>query len=201
MRILKLLAISWSLPLVTILAALVILPGCSVNVKDRDANGNKKVDISTPVGGIHVDQNADARDTGLPVYPGAKLKPDTNDGDKKSANVNLSAFGYGLKVVALEYQSDDPPAKIIAYYQDQLKKYGSVVQCHSNRHDNYAATFSDHGPHASFDLKCDKDDSGKTVELKTGTKDDQRIVSVDPEGTGSDFAIVRVRMRGKEDNI
>jgi hypothetical protein len=199
MRILK--PISWSLPLAAILAALAILPACSVNVKDHDADGNKKVDISTPIGGIHVDQNADARDTGLPVYPGAKLKPDTNDGDKKSANVNLSAFGYGLKVVALEYQSDDPPSKIIAYYQDQLKKYGSVVQCHSNRHDNYAATFSDHDPHSSFDLKCDKDNSGKTIELKTGTQDDQRIVSVDPQGNGSDFAIVRVRMRGKEGEI
>jgi hypothetical protein len=189
------------IPIAAILAMLALLPACSVNVKDRDADGNKKVDISTPIGGIHVDQNADVRDTGIVVYPGARLKPKTNDGDKKSANVNLSAFGYGLKVVALEYESDDPPAKIIAYYQDQLKKYGSVIQCHSSRHDNYAATFSDHDSHASPDLKCDKDDSGKTVELKTGTKDDQRIVSVDPEGNGSDFAIVRVRVRGKEDNI
>ena len=85
------------------LAALVLLPACSVSVKDHDDSGNSKVDISTPVGGIHVDENADARDTGLPVYPGARPKPKTDDGDKKSANVNLSAFGYGLKVVALEY--------------------------------------------------------------------------------------------------
>ena len=108
------------------------LLACSVSVKDHGDDGAKKVDISTPVGGIHVDENADARDTGLPVYPGARPKPKSDDGDKKSANVNLSAFGYGLKVVALEYESDDPPDKIIAYYQDQLKKYGDVLQCHGS---------------------------------------------------------------------
>jgi hypothetical protein len=101
MRIRK--AISW-LPVAAILAALALLPACSVNVKDHGDDGDSKVDINTPVGGIHVNENADARDAGLPVYPGANLKPKTKDGDAKSANVNLSAFGYGLKVVALEYE-------------------------------------------------------------------------------------------------
>jgi hypothetical protein len=180
------------------------LSGCSINVKDHDNEGNTKVDISTPVGGIHVDQNADARDTGLSVYPGAKLKPKTRDGDQKSANVNLSAFGFGLKVVALEYESDDPPAKIIAYYQDQLKKYGSVVQCHGKRvkiEDDVPFVGGRKGYVVGGNLKCDNDDSGSTVELKVGTDDNQRIVSVDPEGKGSDFAIVWVRVRGKEGEI
>src|SRR5579864_4508380 len=131
MRIPKPAVISWSLSIAAILAALALLPACSVNVKDHGDNGDSKVDISTPVGAIHVDQNADARDTGLSVYPGARLKPKSGDGDKKSANVNMSAFGFGLKVVALEYESDDPPAKIIAFYQDQLKRYGNVLQCHN----------------------------------------------------------------------
>ena len=47
----------------------------------------------------------------LPVYPGARLKQDDSDGNDKSANVNISSFGFGLKVVALEYQSDDSPDK------------------------------------------------------------------------------------------
>ena len=88
------------LPIAAILAMLALLPACSVNVKDHDDDGNSKVDINTPVGGIHVDENADARDAGLPVYPGARPKPKSKDGDSKSANVNLSAFGYGLKVVS-----------------------------------------------------------------------------------------------------
>ena len=185
-------ATSWCLSIVVLLATLALLPACSVNVKDKGGDGNSKVDISTPVGGIHVDENADARDTGLAVYPGARPKPKTDDGDKKSANVNMSAFGYGLKVVALEYLSDDPPDKIIAYYQDQLKKYGHVLQCHSN------VITADHD---GGKLKCDSDDSGNKVELKAGTDDNQHIVSVEPEGKGSDFAIVWLRLRGKEGDI
>lgn len=203
MRILKPLFINLYLPTVLILGTLV-LSGCSVNVRDHDNEGNAKVDISTPVGGIHVDQNADARDTGLSVYPGAKLKPKTRDGDQKSANVNLSAFGFGLKVVALEYESDDPPAKIIAYYQDQLKKYGNVVQCHGKRvklDDDVPFVGGRKGYVVGGNLKCENDDSGSTVELKVGTDDNQRIVSVDPEGKGSDFAIVWVRVRGKQGEI
>ena len=185
-------ATNWCLSIVVLLATLALMPACSVNVKDKGGDGNSKVDISTPVGGIHVDENADARDTGLAVYPGARPKPKTDDGDKKSANVNMSAFGYGLKVVALEYLSDDPPDKIIAYYQEQLKKYGHVLQCHSN---------SIKADHDGAKLKCDSDDSGNKVELKAGTDDNQHIVSVEPEGKGSDFAIVWLRLRGKEGDI
>ena len=197
-------ATSWCLSVVVLLATLALLPACSVNVKDKGGDGNSKVDISTPVGGIHVDENADARDTGLTVYPGARPKPKTDDGDKKSANVNMSAFGYGLKVVALEYVSDDPPDKIIAYYQDQLKKYGHVLQCHTGGFkvdDDVPIVGGKKGYVVGGKLKCDSDDSGNKVELKAGTDDNQHIVSVQPEGKGSDFAIVWLRLRGKEGDI
>jgi hypothetical protein len=204
MHILKPQPINPYLSTALILAAFALLPACSVNVKDHDDNGNGKVDISTPVGGLHVDENADPRDTGLPVYPGAKPKAKSDDGDKKRANVNMSAFGFGLKVVALEYESDDPPDKIIAFYQNQLKKYGSVVQCHGSRakiDDDVPVAGGKKGYVVSGNLKCDGDDSGKTVELKVGTDDNQRIVSVDPEGKGSDFSIVWLRFRGKQGDI
>ena len=204
MRIRKPPAISWHSSIVVIIAAVALLPACSVNVKDHGDDGNTKVDINTPLGGIHVDQNVDARDTGLSVYPGARPKPKTNDGDKKSANVNLSAFGFGLKVVALEYESDDPPAKIIAYYQDQLKKYDNVLQCHGSGYkvdDDVPVVGGKKGYVVGGKLKCDSDDGGNKVELKAGTDDNQHIVAIEPEGKGSDFAIVWLRFRGKEGEI
>jgi hypothetical protein len=202
----KPLAISSYLSVAVVLAALALLPACSVNVKDHDDNGSSKVDISTPVGGIHFDENADARDTGLPVYPGARRKPKTDDGDKKSANVNISTFGFGVKVVAIEYESDDSPDKILAYYQDKLKRYGSVLQCHTSSSsfsvdDDVPVIGGKKGYVVGGKLKCDADESGKRVELKSGTNDNQHIVSVNPEGKGSDFAIVWVRFRGKEGEI
>jgi hypothetical protein len=180
-----------------ILAAL-LLPGCSVNVKKEQNGEDKQVDISTPVGGIHVSKDAKAADVGLALYPGARLKQ-KNGGDDKSANVNISGFGYGVKVVALEYESDDSPDKLIAFYRDQLKKYGSnVLECHTAHLDvNADMKDSDHNSH---DLTCEGG-SGSNIELKVGTKENQHIVAVEPEGKGSSFSLVYVRTHGKEAEI
>jgi hypothetical protein len=174
------------------------LTGCSVNVKKAGNGDDKNVDINTPMGGIHVSNDADVRDTGLTVYPGARLKEKDKDGDQKSANVNISGFGFGVKVVAIEYTTDDPPGKLITFYQDQLKKYGNVLECHSIGHVNYSRGYDQHG---SQGLKCEGDNNGNNVELKAGTEDNQHIVSVEPAGKGSNFALVFVRTHGKEDSI
>jgi len=177
----------------------VLLSGCSVNVKKESNGQDKQVDIKTPMGGIHVSKDADVADTGLSVYPGARLKPEDSGHDDKSANVSISGFGYGLKVVALEYESDDTPEKIVTFYKEQLKKYGSVLECHTPGHFNMNMKYSDKssGSHA---LTCDMD-SGKNVELKAGTEENQHIVAVQPEGKGSSFSLVYVRTHGKEADI
>ena len=179
-----------------ILSAL-LLPACSVNVKKEKNGEDKQVDISTPVGGIHVSKNADVQDVGIAVYPGARLKQQDSDGGDKSANVNISGFGFGLKVVALEYQSDDAPGKLVAYYKDQLKKYGSVLECHTSHFNLNTGRGSDHH---SDELTCEGD-SGNNVELKVGTKENQHIVAVEPDGKGSSFSLVYVRTHGKNADI
>jgi len=182
--------------------ALLTLSGCSVNVKNGENGEHKKVDIETPIGGIHVDNNANVRDTGLPVYTGARLKEKEENGEEKSANVNISSGRFGLKVVAVEYISKDPPAKLIAYYHDQMKKYGNVLECHTT-HDGSDVDVHPGGGDDSKELKCEGDNSGKVVELKVGTKQNQHIVSIQPtdNGKGSDFALVYVQTRGRKDTI
>ena len=176
-------------------ATLLLFLACSVNVKKDSEGKDKNVDINTPFGGLHVNTNADVRDTGLSVYPGARLKKKSDQGDEKSANVNISTSAFGLKVVALQYETDDAPGKVIAYYQGELKKFGKVLLCHDSHESNY--TYSGD----SDELKCEGDNNGKTTELKAGTKGNQHIVEIDPQAKGSDFALVYVRMRGKEGTI
>jgi hypothetical protein len=189
----------WSFAVSALL--LLLLPACSVNVK-KEANGeDKQVDIKTLVGGIHVSKQADASDVGLAIYPGARLKLKDSDGDDKSANVNISGFGFGVKVVALEYQTDDSPAKLIAFYKDQLKKYGSVLECHSSKHASVDAEFSRKSGGESHALSCDSTSGGNQVELKVGTRENQHIVAVEPEGKGSSFSLVYVRTHGKDADI
>jgi hypothetical protein len=171
---------------------------CTVDVKDHDGN-NSKVDIQTPVGGIHVDEDANAKDTGLAVYPGARRKENT-DKDSKSANVNISSSFFGVKVVALEYESDDPPSKVQAFYQDQLKKFGRVIQCRTEKHGGDLTVKAGH-ENSKREVRCEGDNSGRVVELKVGTEADQHLVSVEPQGNGSDFALVFIQTRGKEGTI
>jgi hypothetical protein len=181
--------------------SLVVLPwlaACSVNVK-KEANGqDKQVDINTFAGGIHVSKQADVSDVGLAVYPGARLKEKDTDGSDKSANVNISGFGYGIKVIALEYESDDAPAKVVAFYKDQMKKYGSVLECHTSSLNLDMKTGS-HG-NDSNELTCEGD-HGTNIELKAGKKNDQHIVAVEPGGRGSSFSLVYVRTHGKDAEI
>src|SRR5262249_47499456 len=156
---------SQSAPFVSAALLLAILPACSVNVKKESNGEDKQVDIKTPVGGIHVSKGADVSDTGLSVYPGARLKEKEPNHDT-SANVDISSFGFGLKVVALEYQSDDAPQKVTAFYQDQLKTYGSVLVCRTS-----GLTIDTDGKKSGSDshaLGCGHE-SGDSVELKVGT--------------------------------
>jgi len=184
-------------PAIIALVALFLFSACSVNVKKNEEGQDKNVDIKTPFAEIHVDKGADVRDTGLAVYAGARLKQDT-DRDQKNANVNISGFGYGVRVVAVQYESDDSPSKLVAYYKDQLKKYGSVLECHTSNHQWGPNSGDDHD---SDELKCDGNNNGKTIELKAGKKNNQHIVAIDPQDKGTDFSLVYVHLTGKDDTI
>jgi hypothetical protein len=184
--------------LISALMMIALLAGCSVNVKKEKNGQDKQVDVRTPLGNVHVSKQANPEDVGIPVYPGAHLKERDDNGEDKSANVNISGFGYAVKVVALEYESNDAPAKVVAYYKDQLTKYGTVLVCHTS-HTDFSADMKHHddGPH---ELTCEGS-SGTTVELKVGTKENQHIVAVEPEGSGSKISLVYVRTHGKDADI
>lgn len=178
-------------------SALLLAAACSINVKKEKDGDDKQVDIKTPMGGIHVSKGVNPEDIGIPVYPGARLK-EKDSGDDKSANVNITGFGYGVRVVALEYETNDSPSKVVAYYKDQLKRYGDVIQCHtSSLHVNADFKRRDDGTH---DLGC-RGESGTDIELKVGTQENQHIVAVEPAGSGSSFSLVYVRTHGKEADI
>jgi len=183
-----------------LIAALCLLPACSINANDKGSDGEKHVDIKSPVGDLHVSEQADVRDAGLTLYPGAKPAPKDGSDDKKSANVNLSIPGFSLKVIAAEFVSDDAPDKIIAYYNKELQRYGKPIQCHggwNNGHANF-----DNKDEMSKPVSCGKDGSGDGIELKVGTEGNQHLVSVKTNSQGSRFALVYVRMHtGSDDTI
>src|ERR1700690_818581 len=88
------------------------LASCSIKVDDKDKK-NEKVDIQTPFASLKVDTDATSADNGIPVYPGAHLRArDKDDKDSHAANLSIGGPGFGLKVVAAEYETDDSPEKV-----------------------------------------------------------------------------------------
>ena len=183
-----------------LVAALCVLPACSINANDKH-NGEAHVDIKSPVGDLHVSEQADIRDAGLTVYPGAKPASKEDSDDKKSANVNLSLPGFSVKVVAAEFVSDDDPDKVIAYYDKELQKYGKPIQCQGAWSGGHVKA-SPSKEEGSKPVSCGNSGGGDSVELKVGTEGNEHIVAVKPNRPGSRFALVYVRTHtGKDDTI
>ena len=174
---------------------LMALTGCSVTTHDKGDGKKDDVDIRTPFGSLSVKEgNTDVKDTGLSPYPGARLKKDSDD-DKHSANVNISSSLFGLKVVAMKFETDDPSDKVQAFYRKDMGKYGKVLDCTGGFSMNF------HHNDKDSEVTCQGGDSDHEYkeELKVGTENNQRIVAIKPRSNGSEFALVFVRAWGSKD--
>ena len=169
-----------------------------------DQDKDKHLDVRSSSGDLHVGNDADARDTGIPAYPGARLRRDDQEDGKNRANFSISTDSFGIKMVVVDYDSDDAPSKVIAFYRDKLKKYGKVLECATSVHGGdihvNAGKNNVNGPK---DVKCDGDGTGNVVELKVGTEENQHLVAIEPakKGDGTTFALVYVHTRGKQGEI
>jgi hypothetical protein len=166
------------------------MAGCRVNV-DKDASGQeKKVQIDTPFGGIHVNTNqTTAADLGLPVYPGATTVMD--DDHHKSADVQMGFGEWQLKVKAVSYQTHDSEEMVTAFYKKALGRYGNVITCQGNSAVGTPAitseglSCSDDGKHNNVHIDQDG------LQLKAGSKRHQHIVGFEtPRNSQTRFALV-----------
>lgn len=166
---------------------------------------DKHLDVQSSAGDLHIGSDADARKAGLPLYPGARLRHD----EENSGGLNLGVLteAFGMKLVVVKYDSDDAPGKVIDFYRDKLKKYGKVLECHTQKHGggvDVEESGKDKDSKESKPVKCDGDNTGPVIELKVGTEDNQHVVAVEPNdkgANGSTFALVYVHMRGKQGDI
>jgi hypothetical protein len=170
--------------------------GCRVNV-DKGANGeDKKVQIDTPFGGVHVNTDqTTAADLGLPVYPGAQMVQ--GDDQHKSADVHLGFGEWELRVRAVDYATPDSRDKVVAFYKNALGRYGNVITCDGNKPVGQPAATTE-------GLTCDDNSHGHVkvetngyhsdfsqYSLKAGSERHQHIVGFDESSSGQTrFALV-----------
>ncbi len=188
------------------------LAGCRVQV-DKGANGEeKKVQVDTPFGGVHVNTDqTTAADLGLPVYPGAKLATD-NDKDK-SADVDVGFGEWEMRVRTVSYSTPDTQEQVTAFYKKALGRYGDVITCQGNAamgmpkmtseglscSDNSykrtettseRKTVADNG---DVKVQIGQSISRDSLELKAGSKSHQHIVGFESvKGGQTRFALVEL---------
>jgi hypothetical protein len=189
--------LTFAFSLTLVLALSLTLPALAQDSK------NKSLDIQSSVGDLHVGSDADAKKIGLPLYPGARLKADDENNDQ--ANLSVLTEAFGMKLVVAHYVSNDAPGKVIDFYRDKLKKYGKVLECHSQKHGGGVDVNDDDKDskdNKNKELTCEEN-SGPVTELKVGTEDNQHVVAIEPAeaGKGSTFALVYVRTHGKSGEI
>ncbi len=141
--------------------------------------------------GAFINQDASAKDVGLPLYPGSKPVAGKNKSDSGSANMGLWLGGSGFQLVVLKMQTPDSPERVAAYYRKALAKYGTVLDCTNPR----SHADEKHAPDA---ISCDdeKPDGGEML-FKAGTKEVQHLVSVDRDGSGTIYSLVYLVAKGK----
>jgi hypothetical protein len=183
----------WVLGITSALALLLVLPACNVKTEKGADGKDKKVEISTPFGGLKVNNDADAHDTGLPIFPNSRPKPQEHDNDS-SANVNMSFGKFGLKVVVASYLTDAPPDKVLDFYRGEIGKYGKVLECKGGS----IGSFKMDRRGNDKELHCDKEGDSTVVELKVGSQTLQHVVAVKPDGKGSEYSLVYVRTQGTD---
>ena len=176
------------------------IPSFAAQPQNSDSGQDKHLDIQSSVGDLHMGNDGDARKAGLPLYPGARLRHDEDNGNALNLGVLTDAFG--MKLVVAKYDSEDAPGKVVDFYREHLKKYGKVLECHRSKHDGDADVDVNDDKN-SKELKCEGDNAGPVTELKVGTADNQHVVAIEPHDGhgGSTFALVYVHTRGKQGDI
>jgi hypothetical protein len=174
------------LTVATLVLIAIPIAACDIDVRKQESDGKAEVDIQTPVGDLSV-RTGIAADTGLKVYPGAR--PLQEEDDPASADVNVGNSMFGVKVLAAKYESADAEEKIIEFYRNEMKSYGAVTECRGD--------IDFRGKRGERQPVCREKPFERDLQLHVGPEGQQRIVSIKPRGSGTEFAVVYVQTRGR----
>ncbi len=145
--------------------------------------------------GVIASDKANAKDVGLPLYPGSKPHKDKAE-DSQAARLGLWGGGSGFKLAVVKMETSDSPEKVAAFYKKALSKYGRVLDCSKASPSQSDAEKRD----SSKALSCGDDQPEKGGMLfKSGTKEKQHIVAVEPNGQGALYQLVALVNWSSED--
>ncbi len=144
--------------------------------------------------GAIISPTASAKDVGLPLYPGSKPYKD-KDENSSAANLGLWGGGSGFKLIVIKMESTDSPEKVATFYKKALSKYGPVLDCSHPSASSAKPSKDD----SSNTLTCDDDkpEKGGYV-FKSGTKEKQHLVAIQPSSQGSIYQLLNIGAWGSK---
>jgi hypothetical protein len=184
--------------------ATLALSGCYVS-SHKSGKGGDNVDIGTPFGGMHVKTNKDADTSaiGLTVYPGAVPAKDDKGKDNDAADINMNFGDFHLGVKAATFTTTDSPAKVEAFYRNDMKRYGDVIKCHGDQtigtpvRTSQGLTCKDEDKKNNGDNKIHANvNDNDSPELRAGSPKHQHIVGIEPKNGGTKIGLVMLDLPG-----
>lgn len=177
--------------------------GCRVHV-DKNAQGHeKKVQVDTPFGGVHVNTDqTTAADLGLSTYPGALA---LKDDDHSSADVHVGFGEWQLRARVASFETSDAQQKVVDFYRQALGRYGEVLTCQNDKPigqptiTSQGLTCASDGKSININTKSGKSnlDLGSDLQLRAGSKRHQHVVGFEkPKNGQTEFVMVAVDLPG-----
>jgi beta-lactamase regulating signal transducer with metallopeptidase domain len=128
---------------------------------------------------------------GLPVYPGAKAKPEQRDERPHRGSLSLDHLEVS-EAWAGKYQVESRPSMVQEFYREWLSRFGVVTECTGGR--NTSVSIRVDLELLEHPAACSPMEFGQgEIELKAGMHGEFWIVTIQPIETGSEFTLVHIR--------
>jgi hypothetical protein len=137
---------------------------------------------------LHANSHAGAANIGLPAYPGATLYKDADN--ESAADLGLTVGEVHFSLLAVNYVTSDPPAKVLAFYRKPLSRYGEVLECNQGNPVG-ALTVT----HSGLTCGHASGDNSTEHEIRAGSPLQYRIVGIDDSHPGfTHFGLVYLEL-------
>ena len=177
-----------------VMLELLFLAALRLGAQDKKDSGKADSEMDRNSIGFIASKEANAKDVGLPLYPGAREHKDKSEG---SPAVRLGLWGgnSGFKLAVLKLESNDAPEKVAAFYRKALATYGKVLDCS----DSAMAAGEKKRGNSPDEPGCkdEQPESGEIV-LKAGTKEEEHVVGIKVKEGLSVFQLVYIETRGSK---
>jgi hypothetical protein len=150
---------------------------CSIDVRER---GERR---HSPLGETVASGESSNAAGEVVIYPRARRVANVHT---DPMDVSFTGSFADTRVVPETFESDDAPARVLAFYRAALRAHMDVIECRGN--------ITIRRSRRTEQPVCVVRPSSQVVQL-SGTRPPYRMVAVKPRGTATEFTLVSVYVR------